>query len=216
MKKLLNMVFENRSEPFKVIEENKETIKIIFLKTNATKTVRRGRQLRYIKDFYNPMHFEKGFIGEGIYSEKENPKIYDTWRNMLKRCYDVKSIKYKFYGEKGVFVSERWLNFQNFAKDTKQMKNSYIEGYQLDKDIKIKGNLEYCMEKCSFVKAEENLKESMREQKIKVICLKTKKETFYDSISEAARQLNLQTANINKVLRGIRKHHKNFSFERVE
>ena len=57
---------------------------------------------------------------------------------------------------------------------------------------------------------------SMRKQKIKVICLKTKKETFYDSISEAARQLNLQTANINKVLRGIRKHHKNFSFERVE
>ena len=216
MKKLLNVVFENRSEPFKVIEENKETIKIIFLKTNYIRIVARGRELRYIKDFFNPLHCGKGYIGEGSYSEKEHNQVYNTWRNMLKRCYDKKNHKYKFYGEKGVFVSERWLNFQNFAKDTIQMKNSYNEGYQLDKDIIVKGNLEYCLEKCIFVKAEENLKESMKEQKLKVICLKTKKETFYNSVSEAARALNLQTSNINKVLRGTRKHHKNFSFERVE
>lgn len=216
MKKLLNVVFENRSEPFKIIEEDKENIKIMFLKTGSIKVVKRGRQLKYIKDFYNPMHFGKGFIGEGQYSEKEHTKVYDTWRNMLKRCYDTTSHKYKFYGEKGVFVSEKWLNFQNFAKETIEMQNAYKEGYQLDKDIKIKGNLEYSLEKCLFVKAEDNLKQSMREQKLKVIHLETKNELIFDSISEAARQLNLQTANINKVLRGVRKHHKNFSFERVE
>ena len=216
MKKLLNMVFENKNEPFKIIEENKETIKIIFLKTNSIRIIKRGRQNRYVKDLCNPMHFKKGFIGEGEYSEKKHTQVYDTWRNMLKRCYDAKNYKYKFYGEKGVFVCERWLNFQNFAKDTLNMENSYKKGFQLDKDIKEKGNLEYSLEKCMFVKAEENLKESMKEQKLKVIHIETKKELLFDSISEAARQLNLQTANINKVLRGIRKHHKNFSFERVE
>ena len=46
-----------------------------------------------IKCPYERRVYGVGYIGEGKYKSKENGKntrVYDTWRDMLRRCYDEK------------------------------------------------------------------------------------------------------------------------------
>lgn len=71
---------------------------------------------------------------------------------MLCRCYSHK------YQEKkptyiGCYVCEEWLSFSNFKE---WFDNNYREGYQLDKDILVKGNKIYSPETCCFVPQEIN------------------------------------------------------------
>jgi hypothetical protein len=94
-----------------------------------------------------------GYIGEGKYKTRKNgkhTKCYQTWTDMLKRCYDEKyHEKHPTY--KNCKVSEEWLCFQNFAK-------WYYDNYyevkgermHLDKDILIKRNKIYSPETCVF------------------------------------------------------------------
>ena len=95
-----------------------------------------------------------GFLGEGKYNTKENgkkTKCYQTWFNMLIRCYDDE-YKNKKTTYKDATVCEEWHNFQNFAKWYEE--NYYgvkDEEMQLDKDILIKGNKIYSPQTCVFV-----------------------------------------------------------------
>lgn len=42
---------------------------------------------------------------------------YNTWRAMMRRCYNPKDKDYKRYGAIGVTVCERWRDYLNFAAD---------------------------------------------------------------------------------------------------
>ena len=79
-------------------------------------------------------------------------KIYKMWRGILRRCYCEKfqqtSVSYK-----GCTISEEWYDFQNFAS---WCEDNYVEGYQIDKDILLKGNKVYSPETCCFVPHEIN------------------------------------------------------------
>lgn len=44
-------------------------------------------------------------------------KIYSVWSNMKNRCYNQSYHKYKYWGGRGIKVSEKWLNFVNFYDD---------------------------------------------------------------------------------------------------
>lgn len=106
-----------------------------------------GRVLNpYDKTVYNV-----GYIGVGKYNNKDCPKIYRTWSDMLKRCYDPYYInKHLTYID--AYVCNEWHNFQNFAKWYEE--NYYEcnnERMNLDKDILIKGNKIYSPETCIFV-----------------------------------------------------------------
>lgn len=95
-----------------------------------------------------------GFKGYGEYKTKNNSvktKVYIVWVGMIKRCYDA-SIKTNI-SYQDCSVDERWHNFQNFAK---WFYDNYTEGWELDKDILIKGNKVYSPETCLFVPAEVN------------------------------------------------------------
>ena len=107
-----------------------------------------------IKCPYEPSVYGVGYIGEGKYKISENGKhtgIYDTWHDMLKRCYDSNYHKRQpTYIE--CEVCEEWLCFQNFAKWYED--NYYeVEGErtELDKDILMKGNKIYSPDTCIFV-----------------------------------------------------------------
>ena len=97
-----------------------------------------------------------GYLGEGKYKVLENgkkTKVYDTWHNMLERCY---SEKYPTY--KDCEVCEEWHNFQNLGKWCEE--NYYeVEGQRmnLDKDILVKHNKIYSPETCIFVPQAINL-----------------------------------------------------------
>lgn len=107
-----------------------------------------------IKCPYEPRVFGIGYIGEGEYKRWENgrnTRAYDTWNNMLGRCYDEKcQEKNPTYID--CEVCEEWHDFQAFAEW--YYKNYYeIKGEQmcLDKDILLKGNKIYSPETCIFV-----------------------------------------------------------------
>lgn len=64
---------------------------------------------------------------------------YTAWINMLDRCYNKNSKAYKYYGDKGVFVSLRWLTFSKFFEDLKNLPNYDLylmtpRQYAIDKD----------------------------------------------------------------------------------
>jgi len=86
-----------------------------------------------------------GIHGNGDY--KAHTPCYETWRNMLARCYNDTIQKKKPYYI-GCTVSEEWHNFQIFAK---WYYDNYKENYCLDKDILVKGNKVYSPETCCFV-----------------------------------------------------------------
>lgn len=109
---------------------------------------------------YEPRVYGVGYVGEGEYNATENgrsTRVYDTWHDMLRRCYDPKSLK-KYRTYTGCEVCEEWHNFQNFA-------SWYDENYYeicgermvLDKDILTKGNKVYSPETCCFVSNSINL-----------------------------------------------------------
>lgn len=58
---------------------------------------------------------------------------------MMKRCYNEKSVAYKDYGAKGITVCLEWHNRENFRKWA--LENSYEKGLRLER-IDSKGNYE--------------------------------------------------------------------------
>lgn len=74
-------------------------------------------------------------------------KSYQTWRNMLSRCYcENTRNRYKTYED--CEVCEEWKLFSNFKK---WFDEHYIEGYDLDKDLLIPNNRIYSKDSCVFV-----------------------------------------------------------------
>ena len=95
-----------------------------------------------------------GYLGDEDYKSSENgksTKVYETWRNMLKRCYDPYELnKEPTYID--CTVCKEWHCFQNFARwyeeNYYEIKNEVM---CLDKDILIKGNKIYSPATCVFV-----------------------------------------------------------------
>lgn len=76
--------------------------------------------------------------------------FYQTWRNMLTRCYSKsKNIAYN-----NCVVCGDWLTFSIFKG---WMEKQSWEGAQLDKDLLIKGNLIYSPDTCVFLPKKVNL-----------------------------------------------------------
>jgi len=57
-------------------------------------------------------------------------RLYDTWRNMLKRCNNKNDKSYLDYGGRGVKVCRRWERLENFISD---MYPTFKEGLTLDR-----------------------------------------------------------------------------------
>ena len=110
----------------------------------------------FIKNKLHKSVYSIGYLGNGEYKCKTNGRItphYQVWKDLIKRCY------YKYYLDInptyiGVTVCEEWHNFQNFAG---WFEDNYKEGFELDKDLLVKGNKIYSPETCCFVPQEINL-----------------------------------------------------------
>lgn len=64
------------------------------------------------------------------YAHKE--RLYETWKNMRRRCLDPKNKRWDQYGGKGITVCKEWLNnympFRNWAMD-----NGYQDNLTIDR-----------------------------------------------------------------------------------
>lgn len=105
-----------------------------------------------IKNPYRPRVHGVGFIGSGAHKASENGKdthAYTAWTKMIERAYCPKKQK-ENQSYIGCSVAKEWHNFQNFC-DWYNSQPFKGKGYQLDKDILVKGNKEYGPAACRFV-----------------------------------------------------------------
>lgn len=107
-----------------------------FLQKNCTKAAILDGLIR---DRYAPTVLGVGCLGEPV-SRDDHRLLYQTWHAMLNRCYNQSHPGYPNYGGSGIFVSNDWLIFSNFARDAKQLRNwalkkEYPQEYTLDKDF---------------------------------------------------------------------------------
>ena len=114
---------------------------------------------------YSPKVRGVGYLGLGDFSAKDKLE-YQTWTNMLKRAYDVKT-KESQPSYKDSYVCEDWHNFQNFAKWCNEQKGFKVldckgRKYQLDKDLITLGSKVYSPETCCFIPQSLNLAVSKR------------------------------------------------------
>ncbi len=99
-----------------------------------------------------------GYMGIGKYKAKvdnKNTKAYSAWNDMFRRCYCPVQLKKNPTYTKCT-VNEIWYNFQNFAEWFYSQPGHDLK-WQLDKDLKVKGNTEYSPETCTLLPFEINV-----------------------------------------------------------
>lgn len=107
-----------------------------------------------IKDVYKRTCHGVGYLGDGDY-RRSATKAGMYWQFMMDRCYDGKyKLDHPTY--KDCTVCEEWHNFQNFAKWCVDQRGYGLSGYNLDKDLLVKGNKIYSKYTCCLIPQEVN------------------------------------------------------------
>lgn len=192
---------------FEILEYTSSTqIKVQFKLTGYITTtqavcVRTGQ----IKDKLYPTVYKIGYIGEGIYTRSAHRHIYDTWTDMLRRCYCPIHLKNR-PTYIGCSICSDWHNFQNFAK---WYVHNYIEGYHLDKDIKVKGNKIYSPDTCMFVSPLDNTLEA----RISSFKFTSPIGDIIEgtNIADFCRNHGLNPSHMYAIIKGKRKSHKGWT-----
>ena len=154
----------NNSGPFKIlaIDSAKEKRCFIqFILTGYIKNVLLRRALfGVVKD---DSQFDRIPVDISLISDYESWlrfKIRSIWIGLIRRCTDTSSISYNQYGDKGITIDKKWMDFNTFCSDIKslfQFDKFYNNPtfYQLDKDylqLNIKKELRiYSKNTCVFL-----------------------------------------------------------------
>ena len=183
------------SGDFKIVKyNNNRNVEVQFVTTGYRKVaemkeVRNGS----VKDPYSPSVCGVGMLGikypitiNGIIT-----KEYNLWYSMLRRCYSDSSKK-RQPTYTGCEASENFKSYEYFYEWCNKQIGFGVDGFELDKDLLIKGNKVYSEDSCVFIPKEINIlltkRESMRgEHLIGVYWNKTNK-AFVAMVSKNKRK----------------------------
>ena len=206
----MNTVYQSANSGEFIIIKNEGCNKITvrFVATGYERTVQMNKvKSGQIKDPYHPTVFNIGYLGIGdhvAYFKGKNTVKYNAWSGMLERCYCP-----KYHSKKptyvGCTVHLEWHNFQTFGN---WFDKNYIKGFQLDKDIKVKGNKIYSAETCRYISAYDNNRDAHVNKQIRIILAPDGKPHLVACIQDFADEHNLCKYNLAALLRGVRKTHK--------
>ena len=148
------------SGDFKILKyNNKKNVEIRFLKTGFEAVVELGSiRNGYVKDCYSPSVHGVGVSGTK-YPIRVNgilTKEYELWQNMLKRCYSD-SFKKKYPTYEGCQVSDNFKSYEYFYEWCNKQIGFGVDGFELDKDLLVKGNKVYSESACVFIHKDINL-----------------------------------------------------------
>lgn len=104
--------------------------------------------------------------------KKDNPRLYNIWKNMMSRCYKETSNVYSLYGGRGVIVCDDWKRAKEFFEW------AFSSGYSDDLTIdRIDTNGNYEPTNCRWVSVEEQ----NRNKRCTRYINSTDSKTFFDS-----------------------------------
>ena len=88
-------------------------------------------------------------------------RLYETWKNMRRRCNDQRNNRWAHYGGKGIKICSQWNDYLNFR--TWAYSNGYREDLTIDR-IDVDGD--YCPENCRWATAKEQANNTTRNRYI--------------------------------------------------
>ena len=185
---------------------NSTRVRVRFIDTGYERYAQTGCILRgQVKDLLAPSVCGLGYLGCGGYSTTvsgTHTKMYATWVRMFERCYDPKFLA-RMPTYIGCTVTKEWHNFQVFAK---WFEEHYIDGYHLDKDIKVPGNKLYSPDTCMFVTQAQNARASCTFSV--VLRSPSGNRVEVGNVSEFARDNALNSSSLFRVKNGKQQAHK--------
>ena len=147
------------SGDFKVLKyKNSKNVEIQFSQTGYETTVQLTNiKSGIIKDPYLPSVCGVGIVGikYPITINDVKTKEYAIWQSMLERCYSD-SYKKKYPTYEGCEVSENFKSYEYFYEWCHNQIGFGNDGFELDKDLLIKGNKVYSESTCVFIPREIN------------------------------------------------------------
>jgi hypothetical protein len=218
----------NNGEQFKVnkylyCKNTEYYYEVEFIKTHSKKMAEK-RNIKYgrVRDDYSKHIYGVACKGNASSTyPKFNKLAFKRWYAMIERCYNKDAYMYPSYGGKGVIVDDRWLCFENYIKDIKEINgfdyDKYISGsIQLDKDMFIDNNLVYSKDTCCFISRSKNAKYQPSKMK-KFIAISSDGDSYvFNNQNECAREFGLTARTIGKVLNGDLKSHKGWTFRYIQ
>jgi len=163
----------------------------------------------------------KKVAGVGVYQRGDletlpyAEMLYNTWSEMLYRCYDEKREHYQWYGAKGVHVDPKWFDFRTFIQDAQKLdgwhlKTVFPDQYQLDKDFN--NSNRYGPDTCIWASLRENHLNTSQTKLVKVTRPDGKSFVTLD-LTGVCSDYNLDKSSVCKVIRGERPDHKGWLFQ---
>ena len=159
-KDCVGKVFKSKSSgDFKVLKYNdSKSVEIQFLNTGYEMVAQLGHiKNGDVKDPYSPSVFGVGVLGTK-YPTKINgvqTKEYVLWKEMLRRCYSD-SLKKRYPTYIDCEVSDKFKSYEYFYEWCHKQVGFGVDGFELDKDLLVKGNKVYSEYSCVFIPAEIN------------------------------------------------------------
>lgn len=177
--KVGDYLYNNEGYRFQIIEYENARNVIIQWDCGQTDVGSSGNIIRgRVRYFNHKGTCGIGFLGYGKYVVEQKrlqpgqeyicPVVYQKWRQLLERCYNLPEGNPYYNAYKDCFVDDEWHNFQNFSEW--MIANEYAfnidvnnRPWCLDKDILIQGNNKYSKDTCVFVPNEVNVFFSRKE-----------------------------------------------------
>ena len=110
-----------------------------------------------VKNLYRRSLYGRGYLGEcGVPLTKGSIAlaIYELWKSLIQRCFD-RNFKKAHPTYEDCTLQEDWECFAEFYKWCEE-KEYFNIGYDLDKDLLMKGNKHYSEDTCVFLPRELN------------------------------------------------------------
>ena len=178
------------SGDFKILKYNDTAnVEIQFLKTGYETVAMLGNiKSGNVKDRYLPSVYGVGITGTKYPSKINGAQIkeYTLWNSMLKRCYS-EGFKKKNPTYIDCEVSENFKSYEYFYEWCYKQIGFCVGGFELDKDLLLKGNKVYSENTCIFIPAEINSlltkREALRGERLIGVCWCKRDKAFVAQVS---------------------------------
>ena len=124
---------------------------------------------------------------------------YVTWVNLRQRCRDKSRDTYKYYGGRGIGVSDEWSLFENFLRDMGRRPGPEFSIERID------NNKGYCKRNCKWATRSEQARNTRnvkldftKAQKIREMYL-----TGEYSGREIARVFKINETTVRRIIKGL-------------